>query len=133
MLKPLRMFSVMVLVVLSVGPVFAQTVDTAWVRRYDGPSNRHDDARGLAVDDSGNVYVTGDSKGEVEPNYLPDYATIKYLPNGDTAWVRRYDGPEGSMDMATALAIDGSGNVYVTGYSTGSWHRLGLCHREVPV
>jgi len=106
--------------VLCTVPAFAQTVDTAWVRRYDGPANRHDDARGLAVDDSGNVYVTGESKGTLVPTNPSDYATIKYLPNGDTAWVRRYNGPEESEDRASALAIDGSGNVYVTGYSLSS-------------
>jgi hypothetical protein len=117
MLKPLGVVLGLLLLVLFAAPAFAQTVDTAWVRRYDGPVNRHDDARGLAVDDSGNVYVTGDSKGTLVPTNPSDYATIKYLPNGDTAWVRRYDGPEASSDMPFALAIDGSGNVCVTGDS----------------
>jgi hypothetical protein len=123
MLKPLKMVFVMALVVLFVGPVsqmlseaevFAQSVDTAWVRRYDGPANFTDQAWDLAVDDSGNVYVTGHSEGN---GTFYDYATIKYLPNGDTAWVRRYDGLGSYLDLAFALAIDGSGNVYVTGES----------------
>ena len=66
------------------------------------------------MDDSGNVYVTGNSNGS---GTYDDYATIKYLPNGDTAWVRRYDGPDASADCAYALVVDGSGNVYVTGNS----------------
>ena len=117
MLKPLRVVFGVVLLWLFAGPLFAQTVDTAWVRRYDGPGNSLDQARDLAVDDSGNVYVTGYSDGG---GTFYDYATIKYLPNGDTVWVRRYDGPEGWTDMAFALAIDGSGNVYVTGESQGA-------------
>jgi hypothetical protein len=91
--------------------------DTAWVRRYNGPGNLDDGAYALAVDGSGNVYVTGYSYGS-GTDY--DYATLKYLPNGDTAWVRRYNGPGNLADYAEALGVDDSGNVYVTGASEGS-------------
>jgi hypothetical protein len=87
-------------------------VDTAWVRRYNGPGNSHDYANAITVDGSGITYVTGGSNG--------DYTTIKYYPNGDTAWVRIYNGPGDSGDEASAIAVDGSGNVYVTGRSMGS-------------
>jgi len=96
---------------------FAQSVDTAWVRRYNGTGNGDDVAHDIAVDDSGNIYVTGISYGN---GTFFDYATIKYYLNGDTAWVRRYNGPGDSTDWATAIAIDDSGNVYITGYSYGS-------------
>jgi uncharacterized delta-60 repeat protein len=91
--------------------------DTAWVRRYDGPASSSDRAGAIAVDDSGNVYVTGDS---YDPGTYTDYATMKYYPDGDTAWVRRYEGPGNSYDYASAIAVDGLGNVFVTGYSGGS-------------
>ena len=97
-------------------PVLAQ-VDTAWVRRYNGPGNSTDNANALAVDGSGNLYVTGRSAGS-GTGY--DYATIKYAPNGDTLWVRRYNDSLNGADQATALAVDDSGNVYVTGRSYGS-------------
>jgi uncharacterized delta-60 repeat protein len=92
--------------------------DTAWVRRYNGPGNFFDYAYAIAVDDSGNVYVTGESYGNDTIHY--DFATIKYYHNGDTAWVRRYNGPGNQDDEAYAIAVDCSGNVYVTGLSYGN-------------
>jgi len=116
MLKPLRVVFGVVLVVLLVIPVFAQSVDTAWVRRYDGLASTHDEARAIALDDSGYIYVTGFlwNAGTSQ-----DYGTIKYLPNGDTAWLRTYTVGT-SQDQAYAIAVDDSGNVYVTGKSYGS-------------
>jgi hypothetical protein len=97
---------------------YDSTGDTAWVRRYNGPpGNSDDEAYALAVDGSGNVYVTGYSYGS---GTGVDYATIKYDSYGDTAWVRRYNGPGNSGDYGLAIAVDGSGNVYITGYSYGS-------------
>jgi hypothetical protein len=88
--------------------------DTAWLRRYNGPGDYSDLAEDIAVDDSGNVYVTGSIWG-IETSQ--DYATIKYDPHGNEQWVRRYNGPGNSSDMAFALALDDSGNIYVTGGS----------------
>jgi uncharacterized delta-60 repeat protein len=90
---------------------------TQWVAHYNGPGNSYDVAIVLTVDNSGNVYVTGYSYGS-GTNY--DYATIKYDPNGNQLWVRRYDDPGNGDDKPWALAVDGSGNVCVTGYSYGS-------------
>jgi hypothetical protein len=105
------------LLVLFVGPAFAQTVDTAWVRRYDGPASDSDYPVAMAVDDSGNVYVTGVSQGD---GTSTDFATIKYLPDGDTAWVRRYGQESNLQDNPEDIAVDDSGNVYVIGATQNS-------------
>ncbi len=97
---------------------YNSTGDTLWVRRYNGPGNGTDYAVALAVDRTGNVYVTGYSAGIGTGD--ADYATIKYNSAGDTLWVRRYNGPGNGFDIARALAVDGTGNVYVTGYTFGS-------------
>jgi len=85
-----------------------------WVVFYSGPGNHADEATAIAVDDSGYVYVTGESYGS---GSFTDYATIKYNPAGAQLWVARYNGPGHSSDLATDLAVDGHGNVYVTGGS----------------
>jgi hypothetical protein len=102
--------------ILSPVEAFAQ-VDTAWVRRYNGPGNSTDEAYAIAVDGSGNVYVTGYSYGS---GTYDDYATIKYDPNGNQLWVKRYNGPGNYRDTPHAIVVDGSGNVYVTGNSAAS-------------
>jgi hypothetical protein len=88
-----------------------------WTNRYNGPGNTNDYPIALAVDSSGSVFVTGYSTGS-GGDY--DYATIKYSGAGVPLWTNRYDGPGNTKDFASALAVDGSGNVFVTGSSTGS-------------
>ena len=87
-----------------------------WVARYNGPRNGSDYANAVAIDSFGNIYVTGSSIG---PGTYTDYATIKYGPNGNQLWVARYKGTDDGFDCANAIAVDDSGNVYVTGYRTG--------------
>jgi hypothetical protein len=70
-------------------------------------------ATALAVGSNGQIYVTGYSYRDIA-NY--DYVTIAYSNSGTPLWTNRYDGPYGP-DLPTALALDGNGNVFVTGYS----------------
>ncbi len=88
--------------------------DTAWVRRFDGGFNCDDMARGIGVDDLGNVYVTGSS---YDTTTRLDYVTLKYDPDGTEMWVRKFNGTADSSDEARAMVVDNLGNVGVTGYS----------------
>lgn len=86
-----------------------------WVARYNGPANHVDSAFDMALDAEGNVYITGGSYSG-DTNYM-DYATIKYDPNGNELWVARYNRTRRSGDIATSIAVDDLGNVYITGHS----------------
>jgi hypothetical protein len=87
-----------------------------WVSRFNGPGNSDDYANAIAVDASGNVYVTGEGFFVVDQG--SDYATIKYSNSGAQQWVARYNAAN-SVDVANDIAVDGQGNVYVTGESRG--------------
>lgn len=75
-------------------------------------------ATGIGIDGSDDVYVTGGSMG---PDGISDYATIKYNSAGQQQWVSRYRRPGSFGDSATAIAVSSSGNVYVTGQSSGDY------------
>ena len=64
----------------------------------------------MAIDGSGNAYVTGESLGS---DGFSDYATIKYNSLGQQQWASRYRAPESLGDFATAIAVSSSGDVYV--------------------
>jgi len=87
-----------------------------WTNFYNGPGNSSDDASAVAVDASGNVYVTGGSRGT---DNRTDFATVAYSIAGVAWWTNRYGGP-GNDDLPQAVAVDANGDVYVTGFSRGS-------------
>lgn len=79
-----------------------------WTRRYNGPENSDDLARGIAVDAQNNIFVTG---GDF---FDGGFTTIKYGPDGRALWKRRYNGPD-SSSSANAICVDSQGDVYITG------------------
>ena len=82
-----------------------------WSRLYDG-FDRIDFAQAIAVDASGNAYVTGDS-GEAQ--FGSGIATIKYDVAGNQAWLNRIDPPNGDVNEGNALVLDSAGDAYVVG------------------
>ncbi|MFH1100959.1 MAG: SBBP repeat-containing protein [Methanobacteriota archaeon] len=95
-------------------------VKTQWVTRYNGDGNNLDQATAIALDNQGNTYVTGFSRGPPGEEQLGNYdiVTIKYNKTGAQQWVRRWDNPIYHLDdFASAIAVDTNGNVYITGKS----------------
>ncbi|MGH7967019.1 MAG: SBBP repeat-containing protein, partial [Candidatus Binatia bacterium] len=89
-----------------------------WVRQAGGTGL--DNGVGIAVDSSGNSYVTGFFEGTASFGAtmltsagLEDIVVAKYDPNGTLVWARRAGGT--LSDESRGIAVDSSGNSYVTG------------------
>lgn len=91
---------------------YSPTGERLWIARYGNGFRSF--PTGIVSDASNNIYVTGYSCGQMEC-YSTDYLTVKYDANGNQVWTRSYN--NGGPDYATAIALDDSGNVYVTGQS----------------
>jgi len=77
--------------------------DSLWGNGYD--LSRFAPAA-LALDGSGNVFVTG------------AFSTLAYSSAGVPLWTNRYSAPGDSADIANAVGTDSNGNVFVAGYAT---------------
>ena len=84
-----------------------------WKRSFPEPDTSNVHIEKVISDNEGNTYLTGD----IFENNDYDYITIKYSSSGIKLWSAKYNSPYDSTDKATDIAIDASGNVYVTGIS----------------
>lgn len=101
--------------VLSIFPMgLSAQVDTLWMGRWTSGGAESDWAYAVAVDDSGNTYVTGKTENSGTGD---DWTTIKYLPDGDTAWVRNLASAGSANERASCICIGPFGNIYITGYT----------------
>ncbi len=104
-----------------------------WLTFLGGSGNVADVGYGIAVDSSGNVYVTGFSTaawgspvrayttGDNLAEKGSDWGAFvaKLDSSGTLQWNTFLDGS--GADVGYGIAVDDSGNVYVTGYSTATW------------
>ena len=77
-----------------------------------------EEGRGVAVDSSDNIYVTGWTRGKLDTySGGDDTFLVKYNSSGTKQWTRQFGAPSG--DIGIGVAVDSSGNIYVTGNTDG--------------
>jgi hypothetical protein len=101
----------------------------AWVAKYS-PSGKllwkkqlgtpnEDTSFGIAVDNRGNVHITGYTYGKLggKNHGFSDAWVAKYSPSGKLLWKKQLGTSE--IDSSWGIATDSSGNVYLTGDTSG--------------
>lgn len=94
-----------------------------WVKKA-GCSN-YGYGNGITLDDNENIYIGGNFTNSayfdgntINSSGLYDVFAAKYNSAGNLQWVQRAGGT--SNDFGYSIAIDGGGNVYITGYFEGN-------------
>ena len=90
-----------------------------WASRHDSSSIVSDVFMAIDSDDNIFVSVLSDSGSWVHKPLL-----IKYLPDGDTAWSRIVPGNIYWEGIPFVLAVDSSGNAYISGSQSGAFITL---------
>ena len=115
---------------------YSSTGQLLWVRRVGGTG--FDTVNAVAVDPSGNCYLAGSYEGvatfgstsltNTSTSSFPDAFLAKFDANGTNVWARSL-GVAASADSASAVALDGAGNVLVAGQSTlGTFNSVTLAN-----
>ena len=96
---------------------FDGTGKELWTKLIGGSDD--DFGNAVTIDDAGNIYVTGQTKSLLTgtTSGLEDVFVAKFDAAGNQQWLTQYG--TANTDVGTALAVDKSGNVYVTGYTYG--------------
>ena len=97
-----------------------------WATYYGGPGN--DRGFHCAVDPFGNVFLSGETNSTTAIAASGHQSTfgggdddgflVKFSPTGTRLWGTYYGG--GGLDTGEAGGVDGSGNVYIAGWTTSS-------------
>lgn len=93
----------------------------SWAKRFGNVIDQ--EARSIAVDTIGNVFLTGYVNGSIDFGSGPldggvgDAWVAKLEPGGSHLWSKRFVGA--SAQAGQGIATDGAGNVFVTGYFNG--------------
>ncbi len=107
-----------ILILGSITPSVLSFPVFAWERTWGGANVEV--GFGVAADSSGNLYATGATQsygagGTCNGVPCTDVFLLKYNPSGALSWQRTWGGT--NDDLGESVAVDASGNAYVTGFT----------------
>ncbi|MFN0275526.1 MAG: S8 family serine peptidase [Chitinophagales bacterium] len=88
-----------------------------WQTEYNGTESEFDYGAAVAVDGSGNVFVTGAS--HASDDYTFDVVVIKYNSSGVQQWATTFNGTGSGNDIPSDILLIGS-DIYVCAASIGT-------------
>jgi hypothetical protein len=91
---------------------FGSAGNLLWMYSYDNPQHGWDDAAGMRVDASGNIYVAGTSGHSGEETWV---VIFKLDPDGHALWTAQETSGNPYGLTARGLDIDSAGNVVTVG------------------
>jgi hypothetical protein len=96
----------------------ASAQDQTWIRQFGTAVEDH--VYSSAPDDSGGVYVSGATNGNLGAPHAgsDDVWLARYDGAGHRAWIRQFG--TGGSEFAVATSHDGTGGVYISGHTTDS-------------
>jgi hypothetical protein len=99
---------------ITCGYLFGQ-VNTEWIKRFNGTSNRFDIVTTMKLDQSGNPVIFGSINNT---GTFSDITAIKYSVTGNIIWQTAFNGFSNQLDECKDAIIDNSGNSILTGFTT---------------
>ena len=101
----------------------------AWIAKYDGNGNQiwvrqfgsaeNDQAKHIAIDKAGNVFLSGNTNGVLVPGSFAgegDAWVAKYSSTGSQLWTQQIGSSDPERyETSDGLAVDGLGNAYAVG------------------
>jgi hypothetical protein len=106
---------------ISATAIGAQPYAIEWSRQFG--THLTDKGADVAIDKSGNAYITGQTYGSIGASNLgrSDVFVRKYDTTGAELWTRQLG--TSNWDVGTSIAIDDNGDAYVTGFTSGNFGR----------
>ncbi|MCB1191128.1 MAG: SBBP repeat-containing protein [Leptospiraceae bacterium] len=91
-----------------------------WTKQM-GVTSKGTQGKGITIDSNGNIYIAGHTNGSLDGNTVTgsvDLFVTKYNSSGTSQWTKLL-GVTSKSTLATGIATDSNGNLYIVGYTNG--------------